>query len=137
MNHEHEIGLTLSAKPIDGEGPTREVKMATSMRKILADMGEDPNRDGLVKSPERYARAMLFLTKGYHESAWDIAKDAIFDVDHNEIVVVHGIEIFSMCEHHLIPFMGKVGRLFAYDIAAIGLTDQCRRSTLGISPTVA
>jgi GTP cyclohydrolase I len=78
------------------------------MRNILEGIGEDPNREGLLKTPERYARAMLFFTKGYEESAWDIAKNAIFEVDHNGIVVVRDIEVYSMCEHHLIPFMGKV-----------------------------
>ncbi|PLB44417.1 GTP cyclohydrolase 1 [Aspergillus steynii IBT 23096] len=100
--------------------------MAASMRKILADMGEDPNRDGLLKSPERYARAMLFLTKGYHENVWDIAKNAIFDVDHNEIVVVRDIEVFSMCEHHLIPFMGKVHIGYIPNGQVLGLSKLAR-----------
>lgn len=78
---------------------------------MLEDIGEDPNREGLQKTPERYARAMLFFTKGYEESAYDIAKDAIFTIDHNEIVLVRDIEVFSMCEHHLIPFMGNVRTL--------------------------
>lgn len=82
------------------------------MRNILEDLGEDPNREGILKTPERYARAMLFFNKGYEDSAWDVAKDAIFDAaDNNEIVLVRDIDIFSMCEHHLVPFMGKV-RIF-------------------------
>lgn len=79
------------------------------MRNILEDLGEDPNREGILKTPERYARAMLFFNKGYEDSAWEVAKDAIFDAaDNNEIVLVRDIDIFSMCEHHLVPFMGKV-----------------------------
>lgn len=82
--------------------------MAASIRSILEDIGEDPNRDGLLKTPERYAKALLFFTKGYEESAYNIGKDAIFNINHNEIVLVRDIEVFSMCEHHLIPFVGKV-----------------------------
>lgn len=87
---------------------SREARMAASIRSILEDIGEDPNRDGLLKTPERYAKALLFFTKGYEESAYDIGKDAIFNINHNEIVLVRDIEVFSMCEHHLIPFVGKV-----------------------------
>ena len=86
----------------------REKQLAADIRNILKNVGEDPNREGLLRTPERYARAMLFFTKGYDESAWKLAKDAIFNVDHSEMVLVRDIEVFSMCEHHLIPFMGKV-----------------------------
>lgn len=81
--------------------------MAANIRSLLADMGEDPDREGLLKTPERYVRAMLFFTNGYKENAYNIGKDAIFNVDHSEIVLVRDIEVFSMCEHHLVPFMGK------------------------------
>jgi GTP cyclohydrolase I len=94
---------TLAAKVAD-----REKQLAANIRNILKNVGEDPNREGLLKTPERYARAMLFFTKGYDECAWNLAKDAIFNVDHSEMVLVRDIEVFSMCEHHLIPFMGKV-----------------------------
>jgi GTP cyclohydrolase I len=86
----------------------REVKIAASMERILKDLGEDPNREGLLKTPERYAKSMLFFMKGYEESAMEIGKNAIYEVDHNEIILVRDIEVFSMCEHHLIPLTGKV-----------------------------
>lgn len=79
-----------------------------AVRIILQYLGEDPNREGLAKTPERYARAMLFFTKGYSADLSNVVNDAIFHVDHNELVLVKDIEIFSLCEHHLVPFMGKV-----------------------------
>ena len=102
----------VAAKSLNGHTrESREARMAANIRNVLEDMGEDPNREGLLKTPERYTRAMLFFTKGYEESAYDIGKKAIFDVDHNEIVLVRDIEVFSMCEHHLVPFVGKVGSI--------------------------
>ncbi|KAL2146316.1 hypothetical protein VTI28DRAFT_4341 [Corynascus sepedonium] len=78
------------------------------MRTILECVGEDPTRSGLLDTPERYAKAMLFFTKGYTQDLRDIVNNAIFHEDHNEMVVVKNVEIFSMCEHHMIPFMGKM-----------------------------
>ncbi|KAB8204773.1 hypothetical protein BDV34DRAFT_213541 [Aspergillus parasiticus] len=82
---------------------SREARMAASIRSILEDIGEDPNRDGLLKTPERYAKALLFFTKGYEESAYDIGKDAIFNINHNEIVLVRDIEVFSKVHIAYIP----------------------------------
>jgi len=76
---------------------------------IIECIGEDCTREGLKETPERYARAMLFFTKGYEENIPDIINGAIFKEDHNELVIVKDISIFSLCEHHMIPFMGKVG----------------------------
>jgi GTP cyclohydrolase IA len=75
---------------------------------LIARMGDDPLREGLAKTPERMEKAMSFLTKGYKEDAAKILRDALFNVDYNEMVIVKDIEMFSLCEHHLLPFFGKV-----------------------------
>ncbi|GAA47467.1 GTP cyclohydrolase I [Clonorchis sinensis] len=93
---------------------------------ILIGLGEDPQRQGLIKTPERAARAMLYFTKGYEERVCDLLNGAIFDEDHNEIVVVKDIEMFSMCEHHLIPFIGKVSIGYLPNRKVIGLSKLAR-----------
>mgnify|MGYP001771468840 CR=1 FL=1 len=78
------------------------------VRSTLPLIGEDPNREGLVKTPQRVGRAMQFLTKGYHEDPVAILQSAIFNEDCDQMVVVKDIEFYSLCEHHLLPFFGKV-----------------------------
>jgi GTP cyclohydrolase IA len=77
-------------------------------REILVRLGDQPNRDGLLKTPDCYAKALQYLTKGYSEDPDQILKAALFDVDYDEMVIVKDIEMFSLCEHHLLPFFGKV-----------------------------
>ncbi|XP_066045202.1 GTP cyclohydrolase 1 isoform X1 [Chamaea fasciata] len=82
--------------------------LAAAYTSILRALGEDPQRQGLLKTPWRAATAMQFFTKGYQETIADVLNDAIFDEDHDEMVIVKDIDMFSLCEHHLVPFVGKV-----------------------------
>lgn len=77
-------------------------------REILSRLGEDVSRDGLVNTPARVEKSMAFLTKGYDEDPMAILRGAMFDVDYDEMVIVKDIEMFSLCEHHMLPFFGKV-----------------------------
>lgn len=84
-------------------------KMTSACKTILKCIGEDPNREGLLKTPERWAKALLFMTSGYSLSAEQVLNDAVFTEDsHKEIVVVKDIDIHSMCEHHMVPFTGRI-----------------------------
>lgn len=93
---------------------------------ILISLGEDPTRPGLLKTPERAAKAMLYFTKGYEERVSDMLNGALFDENHNEIVIVKNIEMFSMCEHHLIPFIGCVSIGYLPKNKIIGLSKLAR-----------
>lgn len=84
------------------------MKLSSAVRTILECIGEDPDREGLLATPDRYAKALLFFTKGYEENLSKALNNAIFNEDHDELVMVTGIDIFSLCEHHLVPFTGKV-----------------------------
>lgn len=86
----------------------RVSRIARHIEAILRELGEDPSRLGLLKTPERAAKALLYLTSGYQGNATDIIRQAIFDKEGNGMVTVHGIEFYSMCEHHILPFFGKV-----------------------------
>ena len=82
-------------------------ELAGLFTKILESLGEDPSRQGLVKTPHRAAKAMQFLTSGYHQNIDDLLNGAIFDEDYDEMVIVKEIEFYSLCEHHILPFWGK------------------------------
>nr|XP_060609385.1 GTP cyclohydrolase 1 [Anolis sagrei ordinatus] len=100
--------------------------LAAAYATILRALGEDPQRQGLLKTPWRAATAMQFFTKGYQETIADVLNDAIFDEDHDEMVIVKDIDMFSMCEHHLVPFVGKVHIGYLPNKQVLGLSKLAR-----------
>jgi GTP cyclohydrolase I len=82
--------------------------LAPLIKELLSGLGEDPEREGLVRTPERVAEALRFLTSGYHVDVQKIINNALYEVKYDEMVVVKDIEFFSLCEHHLLPFYGKI-----------------------------
>jgi len=100
--------------------------MERSFHDLLAAVGEDPQRQGLLKTPNRAARAFEFLTNGYRQDLDDVVNGAIFDSHVSEIVLVKDIELYSMCEHHLLPFIGKAHVAYIPNGKVIGLSKVAR-----------
>ena len=91
-------------------------------KQLIQSAGEDVTRDGLLKTPERAAAAFKFLTQGYTQSLDELLNEAVFDSDNNEMVIVKDIELYSMCEHHLLPFVGKAHVAYLPDGKVLGLS---------------
>ncbi len=100
--------------------------LADLVRRMLVLLGEDPNREGLRRTPERYEKAMRFLTSGYHQDPGKLLSGAMFSVCYDEMVVVKDIELFSLCEHHLLPFFGKCHVAYIPSKRVIGLSKIAR-----------
>jgi GTP cyclohydrolase I len=107
------------------EGAKME-SVASLVRRMIALIGEDPEREGLKKTPERYEKALKFLTSGYHQNVDHLLNGATFSVCYDEMVVVKDIEFFSLCEHHLLPFFGKAHVAYLPSKKVIGLSKVAR-----------
>jgi GTP cyclohydrolase I len=104
----------------------KEVSTEDIYRELLRRIGEDPTRDGLVATPVRVEKSMAFLTKGYREDPNQLLRGALFDVDYDEMVIVKDVEMFSLCEHHMLPFFGKVHVAYIPNGKVIGLSKIAR-----------
>jgi GTP cyclohydrolase IA len=108
--------------------PTTEPATVTSatyeelVREMIVRLGEDPDREGLTRTPERVAKAMQFLVKGYKDDPEMLLREALFTVNYDEMVIVKDVEMFSLCEHHLLPFFGKVHVAYIPNGKVIGLS---------------
>lgn len=107
---------------IDQYNPVTVGRIAEKYRGILADIGEDPQREGLVKTPERVAKALQFLTHGYDLDPAAILRSAMFNEEYRQMVIVKDIEVYSMCEHHMLPFFGKAHVAYIPNGRIVGLS---------------
>jgi GTP cyclohydrolase I len=108
---------------VDGSGePAGAAEYRRLVREQLRLVGEDPDRDGLLRTPDRVEKAMRWLTRGYALSVEDVIRGAIFDEDHHNMVIVKDIEMYSLCEHHLLPFFGKVHVAYIPNGRIVGLS---------------
>lgn len=107
---------------IDRYNPRQIENIASRYQDILKEIGEDPTREGLLKTPERVAKALQFLTHGYDINPADILRSAMFKEDYSQMVIVKDIEIYSLCEHHLLPFFGKAHVAYIPNGHIVGLS---------------
>ena len=107
---------------IDQYNPRTVKRIADKYREILQDLGEDPGREGLMKTPERVAKALQFLTHGYDLDPAEILRSAMFREEYQQMVIVKDIEVYSLCEHHLLPFFGKAHVAYIPNGRIVGLS---------------
>jgi GTP cyclohydrolase IA len=119
---------TESSQPANGSGLKNGAtpEMTEAVRTLLLGVGEDPDRNGLERTPKRVAEALKFLTSGYDQSIEELLNGAIFDVGHDEMVLVRDIDLFSMCEHHMLPFIGRAHVAYIPKQKVVGLSKIAR-----------
>lgn len=123
MTAEHlEETFQISPNGNHKEALKRQKEIEKAVRKTLANIGEDPDREGLLRTPERVARMYDELTAGYHIDPVQLINDALFDVDYSEMVIVKDIDFYSLCEHHLLPFFGKAHVAYIPKGKVVGLS---------------
>lgn len=116
----------MAYRRIDSYDSDTTAQIAEHVKDILTLLGEDPSREGLLKTPERVAKAMQFMTKGYGENGVEIIQSAMFDEKYQQMVLVKDIEMFSTCEHHMLPFLGKCHVAYIPDGKITGLSKIAR-----------
>jgi GTP cyclohydrolase IA len=125
LNSSLETELTRNANRADG-GEAYFASMEAAVREMIIGVGEDPDREGLLKTPKRVAKSMQYLTGGYSQTLEELLNGAIFDEGHNEMVLVRDINFFSMCEHHMLPFMGRAHVAYIPNQKVVGLSKLAR-----------
>ena len=125
LNSSLETELERNANRADG-GADYFASMEAAVREMIIGIGEDPDREGLLKTPKRVAKSMQYLTSGYSQSLEELLNGAIFDEGHNEMVLVRDINFFSMCEHHMLPFMGRAHVAYIPNQKVVGLSKLAR-----------
>lgn len=111
-----------SESPVDLEKPEGTDGLEEAVRVMLGHLGDDPAREGLLKTPPRVARSLRFLTRGYHQDVDKVLNGALYSVAYDEMVIVKDIEVFSLCEHHLLPFFGRCHVAYIPTKKVIGLS---------------
>lgn len=119
-------GEELLLEPKGAKDGAKDENIAALVRKMITLVGEDPNREGLRKTPERFEKAFKFLTSGYHQNVDHVLNGATFSVAYDQMVIVKDIEFFSLCEHHLLPFFGKCHVAYLPNKKVIGLSKVAR-----------
>jgi GTP cyclohydrolase IA len=114
--------MTDMIAPRGQAAPEAETEFQALVRTMLGELGEDPQRNGLLKTPERVEKSLRWLTRGYGLSVHDAIGDAVFEEDHHNMVLVKDIEMYSMCEHHMLPFFGKVHVAYIPNGRIVGLS---------------
>jgi GTP cyclohydrolase IA len=120
LNEEFE--LELNYKKIDQYNPNTTKTISDNYKTVLKEIGENPDREGLLKTPERVAKALQFLTQGYQLNPTEILMSARFTEDYSQMVIVKDIEVYSMCEHHMLPFFGKAHIAYIPNGYIVGLS---------------